>query len=305
MPVGGGGNHAYLSRTVTPSGAGFVVGCAVTISASFGAGAGPFVGILEGASIQVGVRCNADMTLSLLRGSTVVATSTAVLTVGTVAYVEFSGTIDPSSGSLALQVNGSTSGWPTFSGNTRNTASSTWTGIGIGNNVLLAGNGPAVNYDFDDLYVCDQSGSAPWISFLGDCRVDALLPSGAGATSGWTPSAGSNYACVDETAPNDDTDYVSATSSPLTDTYTYPDAPVAGAAIYGVQVGLAAKKTDAGTCTLAAVVRHGGTDYAGGTLTPTTAYAYHLTLHATNPGTSAQWTEAGFNAAEFGPGRTG
>ena len=63
---------------------------------------------------------------------------------------------------------------------------------------------------------------------------------------------------------------------------------------------LSLKKTDAGVCTVAPVIRHSGVDYPGAAITPGTSYAYGLAIAATNPGTSAAWTEAGFNAAEFG-----
>jgi len=52
------------------------------------------------------------------------------------------------------------------------------------------------------------------------------------------------------------------------------------------------------------VIRHGTTDYAGASLNPTTVYTVLHQIAATNPGTAAQWTESGFNAAEFGYTRT-
>jgi hypothetical protein len=134
--------------------------------------------------------------------------------------------------------------------------------------------------------------------------VDARFPTAAGATTGWTPSTGANWAAVDDAAPNDDTDYTSAAAAALTDTFVTQDAPVAGATIYGVQHCLAVKKSDAGFATIAPVIRHGTTNYPGADLAPGTTYAYALSIAATNPGTSAQWTEAGFNAAEFGYTRT-
>jgi hypothetical protein len=82
------------------------------------------------------------------------------------------------------------------------------------------------------------------------------------------------------------------------------DAPVAGAAIYGVQHCLNLKKMDAGTCTVAPVIRHSSTDYVGANLSPGTTYAYGLQIAATNPGTSAAWTETDFNNAEFGYKKT-
>jgi hypothetical protein len=161
-----------------------------------------------------------------------------------------------------------------------------------------------VTITFDDFYVLDGTGPAPLNGFLGDCRVDVRLPTAAGATTGWTPSAGANWAAVDDAAPNADTDYVSAATSPLTDTYTIQDAPVPGALLYGVQLCASLKKSDAGTCSVAPVVRHSGVDYPGTAVNPGTAYAFAVVPYGTNPGTGAPWTEADFNAAEFGIKRT-
>jgi hypothetical protein len=298
----GGAWVGNMAKSMSPSGAAFVVGFSFKCSA-LPSSACTVIQVRDAGTTQLSLQLNTGGTVTILRGTTSLATSTAVLAAGTTYYVEFKGVIDPSAGSVSMQVDASATGWPSFSGNTRATANTSWNSICFGANHTGLGTWTA-NVDFDDLYVLDQSGSAPWNTFLGDCRVDALLPSGAGATTGWTPSTGANYACVDETAPNDDTDYVSTSTTGATDTYTYPDAPVTGATIYGIQHCLALKKSDAGTCTVAPVVRHSGTDYVGSDLSPSTSYAYGLAVQQTNPGTSAQWTEAGFNAAEFGVKRT-
>jgi len=295
--------YAYLSKTLAPSGVGFVVGLAVTFQAAPTGNPQIFLAVADSGTIQVGVRCNTDMTLSIIRGSTVLATSTSALTVGVSAYVEFKGTIDPASGSAAVKVNGLATGWPTFSGNTRNTSNTSWNAVAIGNNVFQAGLSTTDNTDIDDCYVMDQSGGAPWADYLGDVRVDPRYPTGVGNSSGWTPSTGSNWQNVDDTAPNGDTDYNSA-ASVLSDTFVTQDAPVVGAVIYGVQHNLNFKKSDAGTCTVAPVIRRGGTDYVGADQSPSTSYGYALVVAQTDPSTSAQWTEANFNGAEFGYKRT-
>ena len=148
-------------------------------------------------------------------------------------------------------------------------------------------------------------GAAPLQGFLGDCRVDARYPTAEGASSAWTPVSGTDNALmIDETAPDDDTTYVSTPTIGATDTHVVQDAPVAGALFYGAQLVISQKKTDSGTCAIAPVVRHGGTDYAGTATNPGTTYAYGVTPYGVNPGTSAAWTEAEFNAAEFGYRRT-
>jgi len=55
---------------------------------------------------------------------------------------------------------------------------------------------------------------------------------------------------------------------------------------------------------MVAVIRRGTTDYVGADLSPSTSYTYGLQIAQTDPSTSAQWTEANFNGAEFGYKRT-
>jgi len=235
-----------------------------------------------------------------LTGATLLGTASAGLAANTYAYVELKVVLAAGTGgSVSVRLNG---GAPvlTLTGistlNSFGTAG--WSGI------ALASAHSVSQFDFDDLYVLDGTGTAPRNDWLGDCRVDAVGATAAGANTGWTPSAGANWQCVDDAAPNDDTDYTSASAAPLTATFVVGDVPVAGAIIYGVQQCLMAKKVDAGAASLAPVIRHAGVDYPGANVNPGLTYAYLLQIAATNPGTSAEWTAATFNAAEFGYRKT-
>jgi len=226
------------------------------------------------------------------------------MSAGVMAYVEWKVVIHPSAGTVEVRVNGNVVPGLNLTGqNTRASGFSTWTSVVLGtnDNVGSSWSGGNLNVDFDDVYVCDGSGSAPWNTFLGDCRVDALRPTAEGTSSQWTPLSGTdNAAMVNQTAPDDDTTYVSTVTSGHTDTYVTPDAPVAGAAIMGVQLNVSIKKEDAGSCAVSGVVRHSGTNYPVVLPNPGTTYAYQTVMMPTNPGTGVAWTEAGFNAAEFG-----
>jgi hypothetical protein len=239
--------------------------------------------------------------VSAYRGSTLLGSSTTTLTVGTFTYVETLVTVHNTTGAVTVRFNG-TSVLSLSNQNTRGGTGDAW------NEVRLGWFSPSGAYnpewDFDDIYILDGAGSGPWNTFLGDCRVDPSYPDAAGATSGWTASTGANYTTVDETTPNDDTDYVSTSTVNAVDTYAFQAAPVAGATIFGIQHCLSMKKADAGLCVVAPIVRHSGTDYVGSGLSPSTSYGYGLQIAQTNPGTSAQWTETDFNSAEFGFKRT-
>jgi hypothetical protein len=304
---------AFAQKVLAPGTATAVVGCAIAVSSSTLAhvtGGNPLVSVRDGATAQVTLRLNADLTLSVLRGpigGTVLGTSSSALSAGVFAFVEWKVAIHPTAGTVDLRING-VSVLSLTGQNTRNTANTSWTSVTLNNveanaawNSVTTGG----TIDYDDLYVLDSNGAAPWNDFLGDCRVDAILPTAAGATTGWTPSAGANWQCVDEPVPNGDTDFTSATTIGLTDTFVVQDIPVAGSVIYGVQHNLSVKKMDAGAALIAPVIRHGGVDFVGADIAPGTTYAYGLQVAAVNPGTGAQWTEAGFNAAEFGYRKTG
>jgi len=157
---------------------------------------------------------------------------------------------------------------------------------------------------YDDFYLLDLEGSAPLNARLGDHTISALYPSGVGNTTGWTPSTGSNYACVDETSPNSDTDYVQTTAVNTKDTYAWQDV-ASGAEIKAVQMLAFIRKADEGPGQFKFVTRSGGADYDGGAISVgTTTYAYSREISTTDPATGVAWTESGFNAAEFGVKKT-
>jgi hypothetical protein len=269
---------------------------------STGSGAPGLVAVHSTGALQCWVRVNNDGSLSVLRGNVLLGTSSGLALVqGTFYYIEIRLTVHTTAGAATIRINGTTVLTLT-SQNTASAGTNNWTEVRIG--AVAAPTGQSPEWRFDDLYLLDGTGAAPLNNLLGDVRVDTRLPTGAGASTQWTPSAGANYAAVDDAAPNGDTDYVAAAASALTDTYALADAPSPGSTIFGVQHCLNLRKTDTGVCTVAPCIRHAGTTYAGADLSPLTTYAYGLQIAATNPGTGAAWVEADFNAAEFGFRRT-
>jgi hypothetical protein len=303
-------SNGYLLKGVGASGATAIVGCAFRASAL---GGQQILGVYDAGvnATHVYLTVNSDGSLTAYRGSaiagvansgnvgTVLGSSAAgVLSANVYAYVELKVLLSDTVGTVTVRVNG----LPVITRTAQDTAqgSLVWTAAWIGNVTSTI----SASLDFDDLYVCDGSGAAPCNDLLGDVRVDVRLPTAAGASTGWTPSAVVNWQNVDDATPNDDTDYNATTTLSATDTFVTQDAPVVGATIFGLQHCLNAKKMDTGTCTVAPVIRHGGVDYPGVHLAPSTAYAYALAIAAVNPATGAAWTEADFNAAEFGYQRT-
>lgn len=307
----GTNDTGYCQKTLAPADATVIVGCAMSLPSGLAGGSGCQVAsIRDGATAQITLRLNADLTLSVVRGTTtgtVLGTTAAAVSSGVMTYLELKILIHASAGTVDLRINGA-SALSLTGQNTRNTGTAQWTSIVLGQLDVQSGTmtGAAGKLsDYDDLYVLDGTGAAPWNAFLGDVRVDVRNVTAEGAASDWTPSTGTdNAATIDDAAPNGDTDYNSTSTPGAIDTFVVQDAPVTGAVLYGVQIVLSLRKTDAGACTVAPAIRHSGTNYLGSDLSPSTSYAYGLQVYATNPGTSAQWTEAGFNAAELGYKRT-
>jgi hypothetical protein len=151
----------------------------------------------------------------------------------------------------------------------------------------------------DDLYVCDGSGSIN-NDFLGGVRVEALRPDGNHAV-GWTPNTGANWEAVDDTTPDDDTTYVSA-STTATDLYTLTDLPANASVVHGVNTLVRARKTGSGTATMRAVIDSAGSQAVGPDLTPDlqNPYTYTNALRETDPNTAAAWGVSAVNALRAG-----
>lgn len=293
------------------SGALLVFGCAIRLSTLPTSGYFSLVRVYDSATnnTQLSFLLGYDGLVKVVRstgGGQLLAVTTASFPTGVYVSVEIKALIDPINGSVEMKWNGS---FVVSVGgiNTSQSGAPRWTGLGLGN---TEGNGYAVsggsNIDLDDLYVMDGSGTPPWNNFIGDCRVDARFPMGPGASSGWAPSAGANWQNVDDAAPNDDTDYNTGATANLTDTFVVQDAPVPGAAIYGVQHNLGVRKLDAGACGVGAVVRYGSppVDYVSADIPISTAYTNARVVQQTCPATNAPWVEADFNASEFGYKKT-
>lgn len=151
--------------------------------------------------------------------------------------------------------------------------------------------GAVQNGDFDDLYIADD--------FLGDLRVITLYPQANGTYFQWTPSAGSNYQNVDESAPDLESSYNSADTAGAKDSYDMQAVGLTGA-VKAIQTLAYVRKDDAGSRTVRLLTRSGGTDYFGPDEPVNDSYHYIRQIRETDPATGLGWTVAGVDAAEFG-----
>lgn len=146
---------------------------------------------------------------------------------------------------------------------------------------------------FDDLYISDSG-------FLGPLKVEALLPSGAGSSALWTPSAGANYECVDEIPKNGDTDYVSAAAA-ATDLHACANLTNITGGIKAVQLNVDAR-TESTATNIRTKCKSGSTTADGATqsVVDTTDFDTLMEIEEVDPDTSSAWTASGVNGMEIG-----
>lgn len=165
----------------------------------------------------------------------------------------------------------------------------------------LQSTGTSTNYTRFSHVVIWDADTAGLNGYAGPMRIETLTPNGAGSNTGFTASSGSNYACVDETVANGDSDYVEAATSGTIDTYTYTDLSVTPNAIKGVNVKTYMKNPDTGlTKTARAKCKSGATTGSGSDRTLSIIYDVFHDSFDKDPNTSAAWTRTNLNAAEFG-----
>jgi hypothetical protein len=272
----------------------WIVGFAFRIP-SLPGGDTSFLLFQDAGSAQLELVVRADGTLRATRNGTLLGTSSNSLAAATTYYIETKVLVHNSTGTFEVRVNGSSTGWIALTGqDTQNTANAT------ANTIVIEG--VVSNTDYDDLYICDGTGSAN-NNFLGDVRVDCYLPSGNGNSSqlvGSDSNSTDNYLLVDEASQNGDTDYVHSATSGQKDTYAFTDMSHTPASIFGVQVNMVAKKDDSGNRSICSVTRSGGSDTDGTTQALGTTYSDYREISETDPNTAAAWTRTDLNSAEFG-----
>ena len=243
---------------------------------------------------HVSVATNSLGQWTAYRGSTLLATSSPLLVASVWNYVEIRVLISDTVGRVVVRHNGVTI--IDYTGDTKNGGTNTSV-----DKIKLAGiSNFSTDQYYDDLYICDATGSSPYNTFLGDVRVHTIVPNGAGSSTQFTPSSGANYTTVDE-LPYSATDYVYGTTG-QTDLYTASDLPAGTGVIYGVQTNAMVKKTDAGSINGRTALKSGATTYYGASTVIGTSDQVVTRTDQVNPATSSAWTSTEVNGIEIGVG---
>lgn len=208
---------------------------------------------------------------------------------------------DGTTGEIELRVNGVV--WYLGTGlDTQPGAETTFNGIKL----KTSDDGEGAAFRISDYVIIDPK-TAPNTSFPYPAVISPLLPvADVVGEADWTPSAGAdNYAGVDEPiGHNYDTDYNESTTGTHKDRFT-SSASVPESAYDGVlavqPVAMLRDDADLGTRTARVVVYEGVTEDQGTTQTLTESSFQPIeAVFEVNPDTSAAWTMAEVEAAEFG-----
>jgi hypothetical protein len=163
--------------------------------------------------------------------------------------------------------------------------------------------GSSVRGLFDDVYICDATGSIR-NDILGPQKVYTLLASGNGNSSQFVGSdadSTDNYLLVDEADTDDDTTYVESSTATNRDDYAFGDLPDTLSQINGVSINAIAKKDDAGTRALDLYTRISATNYdAALDAALAESYTNHQHIFEQNPDDAADWANADVDGANFG-----
>jgi len=251
---------------------------------------------VDGATVQGALQQNALSQFEVLRGATVVATSTLLITLNVFYYLEFKHIIANAGGTLEMRVNGAV--WATFTGDTQQTANPTADRVALGPAAVVEG----ATRDFDDFYLYDGTGAIN-NDYAGDSQIERMLPTGAGTYTEFTNLVGAatHWQAVNEVPPNGDTSYAEATVLNQRDTFALGNVTPTSATIPAIQMSMRIRKTAAGALNAARMYRStAGVDNQGADIALSTSYVSILEVLELEPVGAVAWTVADVNGMEAG-----
>jgi hypothetical protein len=241
-------------------------------------------------------------TLYIERGATRLATAIHVMQPSRWNYVECKVTISNTVGVVEVRVNGKTVINLT-SADTNNGGADEVTMLRMVGHNNSGGSTAELQHLMDDLYVCDGSGSVN-NDFLGPLKIEQLAPDGVGDSSQFTPSAGSNWQNVDDTASDDgDTTYNQSSTTAHKDLFTCGNLTNITGTIHGVQVTSVCCITQPQPFGVKPKVKSSTTEGTGGTRgigSPTPDYVGHQSVFEQDPNIAGAWTTTTVNAMQIG-----
>lgn len=248
--------------------------------------------VMDDATEQCSLWLRSDGRLEARRGdASILATGSLIISPSVMRWVEVGVIINNATGGFIVAIEGAAdiSATNIDTQNTSNAYATQWR-FGLG------GTAASVNFTLGDGYFVDDAGSDNNF-LLGLVRTESKLPSGAGSTGDWTGA----YTAVDETTPNDDTDYISTTAgSGDLSSFAMGDLSGSYTSVKGIVVKTRGKRTDAGAGVIQHYVKVGANTDTGADITHAAgAYDTKKTAFDVQPDTSA-WDATDWNSAEVG-----
>lgn len=153
-----------------------------------------------------------------------------------------------------------------------------------------------------DIYIL--SGASAPNDFLGDVRIETLIPTAEGSDTGWSVGAGASKTAAVADVPADadpEADYIVSSTTSAIQTFQLGDMVSSSGTVHGVMVSVRARKESSPPRGFAPVVRLGGTVVQGPvvTLPGSLAYAVYKSAFVTKPDGGA-WSIADVNALQAG-----
>ena len=297
LPEGSGGGYVKnLDATKTS----LIIGCSIRVVPYENTGVEPLLLGVRDANAQVThlVKIGEDGRLKLYRwqygNEDLISTSVTTAPARGWHYVELQVTQGSGNGVLSVRLNGVLAIQMNAQDTIQGGGQLLTTFLGA-----IPGQSCPLTLDVDDFYIADTSGTIN-NTFLGDVRVDALKPQADGSLNQWTVTP-SGTAAWEAVSDEDEATNISAPNIGLRQSFDVEPLPVmATPAIFGVQLTLLARKTDAGLGKVKGLVVSGAQTTVSPEVILQEQQAWQCALFERNPNGNVQWTEAAFNAAEFG-----
>ena len=237
--------------------------------------------------------------LRVMRGATQLGITTSTFAYGSWHHFELKVTVHTLTGAFELRHNEAN----VLSGSGVNTANA---GSNQADVFAIRFTTTSTNARFDDIFVWDGTGSVV-NDFQGDAVIEGIEVTGAGASTQWTPSAGSNFDNVDDPGNSVPDDagaggFNSSDTASQIDLYAFSDLTQIDGAIIGVQLDTQLAMASAGSRTVDTKYRDPDTtvvDIASKAVTSTSYDSFHDVM-SVNPNGGAAWDVADVNGGQFG-----
>ncbi len=217
---------------------------------------------------------------------------TTIIVANTWYHIQIKLVVHSSAGTIELRLNGSTT--PEIVGTSLDTGSSGIVSFGWG--------AQSQGARLDDLWVVDTTGSAPTNTWLGDTRIETIMPTVEGANTAWTANTGTKVSRVNDSGAFDgDTGFIYSNTLGDRQTFTLSDVGTVTGTVYAVQTNLIARKDLTAFRSIAPVLRIGSTNYDGTTTTGLAqGYLSYQQLYDRLDPSGAGWTVSTVNGMEAG-----